>query len=896
MNASAPAHPDLDQLVAFSQGTLDDASATRVEDHLSNCDPCCRALEVAPDSPLIALLRRVANVSGHHLSADCATPKGFEAGYELLAELGRGGMGVVYRAKHRTLGRDVALKMVRAAALADPREWVRFRREAEAAARLRHPHVIQVYEVGTWTGTDGTAVPFIAMELADGGSLAERLAAGPLSAAAAAELVEPLAQAVQHAHESGVLHRDLKPANVLLASGGADATPLAGLIPKVSDFGLAKCLDAPAGPTRSGALLGTPSYMASEQAAGRIDLIGPAADVYSLGAILYECLTARPPFRAASDWETLRQVQADEPPPPRRLQPGVPRDLETVCLKCLDKDPRRRYASAGDLVADLGRYRRGEPVLARPVGRVVRVLKWARRRPAAAVAIGIAAVGGVGLVAGVLAHNSRLRVEIDRTAAMAQVAGDQRQQAEASYRSARAAVQRMLTDFSDPRFTGIPRLTELRRRQAEDALAFYDEVLSQADPDSTEVRIDTARALAEAASLQIPLGRLGPAGDNLRRALSLVESIGTDDSEGQTAQRLRLECLSKLGTLEEALFLSDPAAASRHAERAIDYFRKAITLAEQLVADAPDSPDAQGHLAWSCHNLGSILQRSGRPDQAEPHCRRAMAIRERLLRDHPDHVGLRVQLAENRLNLGQIDAQTGRTAEAEALFGLAEDALKTVARDHPLADGAAVSLAALCVNWGNLLAITGRPDLALARFAEGLRVVGELYSREPSNGDARGMMLTLHGARAVALGKTGRFREAIPDWDRVVELTGESSRRGHRLSRLDMLARSGEHIRSATEAAALTAGASAEEQYNLACALSLAAAAAGDDTGLAQPDRQARADEAAKQAVHLLGMAAAAGYFREPAAAIHFHSDGDLSALRNRADFRQLLDKWPAPR
>jgi predicted Ser/Thr protein kinase len=273
------------------------------------------------------------------------------AGYEFLGVLGRGGMGVVYRARQTRLNRLVAVKMIQPEVYAGPAERARFRTEAEAAAGLQHANIVQVYEVGDHDGR-----PFLALEYVDGGSLADRLDGTPLPARAAAELVETLARAIHAAHERGVIHRDLKPANVLLTADGT---------PKVADFGLAKRLEGEAGQTRTGAVLGTPNYMAPEQAAGRVKEVGPATDVYGLGAILYECLTGRPPFQGTTLLETLEQVRSQAPVPPRLLQPRVPCDLETVCLKCLEKDPHRRYASARELADELRRYLNGEPIRAR---------------------------------------------------------------------------------------------------------------------------------------------------------------------------------------------------------------------------------------------------------------------------------------------------------------------------------------------------------------------------------------------------------------------------------------------------------------------------------------------------------------------------------------------------
>jgi WD40 repeat protein len=283
-------------------------------------------------------------------------------------------MGVVYQARQEALGRPVALKMIRGA---DPDLRERFLREARAVARLQHPNIVQVFEVGEAAGQ-----PYCALEYVEGGSLDRKLDGTPRAPRQSAQMVEVLARAVQAAHEAGVVHRDLKPANVLVARGW---------VLKVTDFGLAKQIDD-VGQTQTGAILGTPSYMAPEQAQGKRD-VGPAADVYALGAILYELLTGRPPFRGATVLDTLEQVRSQEPVPVRQLQPKCPRDLELVCLKCLHKEPGRRYASAGQLADELGRYLAGEPLRhTRPVSRTERVVRWCRRKPALAGASALAVI------------------------------------------------------------------------------------------------------------------------------------------------------------------------------------------------------------------------------------------------------------------------------------------------------------------------------------------------------------------------------------------------------------------------------------------------------------------------------------------------------------------------
>lgn len=343
---------------------------------------------------------------GRAASADSDRPPAIP-GYDLLRELGRGGMGVVWLARQAALDRQVALKTLLAPDFADSEVRARFRREALALAQLQHPHIVQIHEVGEAGGR-----PFVALEYVGGGALADRWSRRPQPPREVAVLAETLARAIAHAHSRGIVHRDLKPTNVLLeaasqehlaasqkasgSSSGCSLSALGSLVPKIADFGLAKLLEPVLGSlgekTKSGLILGSPNYMAPEQAKGRTELVGPPADVYGLGAIAYEGLTGRPPFEGPGLLDTMQQVLADEPIPPRRLAPAVPADLNTIVLKCLQKEPARRYGSALELADDLSRFLRGEPIQARPASAPERLALWAKRNPRLAAATGLAAL------------------------------------------------------------------------------------------------------------------------------------------------------------------------------------------------------------------------------------------------------------------------------------------------------------------------------------------------------------------------------------------------------------------------------------------------------------------------------------------------------------------------
>lgn len=310
-------------------------------------------------------------------SRPAAEPVPAIPGFEVLEELGRGGQSVVFKARQLSLNRLVALKRMLAGTARNGEDRARFGREANAVAHLKHPHIVQIYEIGEHAGD-----PYFALEFVAGGTLAKKLAGKPLLPREAAQLIETVARAMQKAHEAGIVHRDLKPGNILLEPDGT---------PKITDFGLAKQLEAGASLTQTGLIMGTPAYMAPEQATGQSKEVGVAADVYALGAVLFECLTGRPPFRGATSLDLLRQVVSQEAESPRQLQSGIARDLDTICLKCLCKEPERRYCSAEDLANDLQRFQAGLPIQARPASKAERLWRWCRRNVALAFVSAVAA-------------------------------------------------------------------------------------------------------------------------------------------------------------------------------------------------------------------------------------------------------------------------------------------------------------------------------------------------------------------------------------------------------------------------------------------------------------------------------------------------------------------------
>jgi hypothetical protein len=450
---------------------------------------------------------------------------GIVPGYEIVRELGRGGMGVVYLARHAVLDRNCALKMILAGTHAGPDASARFLVEARAAARLIHPNSVQVYSVGEADG-----IPYLELEYAAGGSLQLRLDGTPWTPRSAVELVLALGGAMSEAHRHGLVHRDLKPSNILIASDGT---------PKVSDFGLARAMDSGGSLTSSGAILGSPCYMAPEQAEGRSHEAGPPADVYALGAVLYELLTGRPPLRDASKIETLRLVQAAEPVAPSRLVPSLPGDLETICLKCLRKEPAKRYATATELVEDLSRFLGGKPVVARRARNTERLAAWSRRNPVVAGLAAALLLTAVAVFGGVLLQWRRAeatRRDLDRllTDFRAWQANDSRFEElrgsritaysllergdEAGYRR---ACLRMLKRFGTTDDPWVAAELALTCMQGPDAIADLNQVVRLAEH-------------AVAANLGVPWWQHALAGMYLRTARYNQAQITLDASDGTT--------------------------------------------------------------------------------------------------------------------------------------------------------------------------------------------------------------------------------------------------------------------------------------------------------------------------------------------------------------------------
>jgi serine/threonine protein kinase len=647
-------------------------------------------------------------------------------GYRLMGELGRGGMGAVYKAWQVRLKRVVAVKLIRADAYADTGAAARFQAEAEAAARFQHPNIVPVFEVGEFEG-----MGYLVLEYAAGGGLDRRFAGALQPPEDSARLIETLARAIHYAHQRGIIHRDLKPANVLLTEDG---------VPKITDFGLAKLLEREEGLTRAGEIMGTPSYMAPEQVAGLSDQVTSATDVYALGAILYEALTGRPPFKGTTPLSTLEQVARQEPLAPGKLQRHLPRDIETICLKCLEKEPSRRYPSAHELADDLNRYLHAQPIRARPTPPWERAWKWARRRPSVAAALAALSVALITLLGGGFYYNARLRHEMtvavhaERVAAAnAQVANDQRNLALKAEGVAAANAQ----VANDQRNLALKALNQLiyevqeklaptyatrslRQGLLATAIAGLDEIgqsavgaapdLSQAvahqkigdifriigRSDTARQHYDRARRLASTAQapargetgnaevlyqthmglglLAIRAQQFDAARSDLTRAVMMAESIVGNRPREPAARRDLIEAYLQLGRAYS--FALEYTAAET-------WFRKMQGQAKRWVDEEPASGQARDLLASSHRKLGDLRKFSANYAAARQEYQQAIEIVEQLLKRDPENFEYQMHLAIALDDLGGIAVSQRRSDEAGQLFERAERLFSDLARSDP---------------------------------------------------------------------------------------------------------------------------------------------------------------------------------------------------------------------
>jgi serine/threonine-protein kinase len=703
----------LRRMRALASDTEVKALATVAPPSTADACPTDVPATMAPPSSVASATDVLATVAP---TAGEARPPAFGSsppGYEIIAELGRGGMGVVYKARQVRLNRVVALKMVLSGAHAAPEEHVRFLAEAEAIAAVEHPGIVQVHDFGTHDG-----LPFFSLEFCPGGSLAGKLAGTPMPPRESAQIIERVARAVQAAHQRGIVHRDLKPANVLLAEDGS---------PKVSDFGLAKRVDTGAGLTATGAVMGTPSYMAPEQAQGHKDL-GPAADVYALGAILYDCLTGRPPFLAATVFDTLLQVVHDEPLPPRRLNPAMPADLETVCLKCLHKEPARRYSSAGELADDLHRWLAGEPITARPVGVLERGWRWCRRNPwvaslAAAVVLslcaGVAVSTWFAVAASANAHEA---------AAKADLAEEKSQQADDNARQARttAVFAGKQRDLALEAFNTLllavheasgdsPALRQMKDRLVDTAEKGLARLADRNDPALTPDLglAETRNRLGVSFTM---LGRLTAARREHEAALAIVRAVLAAEP---THPRARVVLVSTCADLARVCAAGLDRAATRH------YAEQALRSGDVSPVGQSDRDILERARGTSCESLATMAQVERDWSTARLYARKMLEINRQWAAGRKDVAG-QVPLARAHAMLGGVETEAGNLAAAAVALREAVRLSRSAAARKPDDPDIQLLLSGHLVALGKVNRQRGDMKSATADFQEALAVQRKL--------------------------------------------------------------------------------------------------------------------------------------------------------------------------
>jgi tetratricopeptide (TPR) repeat protein len=706
--------------------------------------------------------------------------------YDVLAEIGRGGMGVVFRAWQKSLGRAVALKMLLAGPLAAPTDLHRFHSEAEAAAGLEHPHIVPIYEVGSFNRH-----PYLSMKLLEGGSLTQLMQrTGPINGPEAARrmvrLLIDIAQAVHFAHQRGILHRDLKPANVLLDDQGQA---------HVTDFGLAKRVPSrwrspyrppdgtadatplPPSLTCSGAVVGTPAYMAPEQASGGRGPVTTAVDVYGLGAILYEMLTGRPPSRGASPLDSLRRVLEQEPDRPHTLNPHVDRDLETVCLKCLEKDPSRRYTSAADLAADLTRYLNGEPILARPVGSLGRAWRWARRQPVIAglaAALVLAVLGGFGMVtwqwrrAAEHAHRAEenfneaelKRIEAEQAREYARRKQEEAERSLAEENASFVQAHKAVNDFClyiSQELDQTPSLQPLRKSLLEASLAYYQGFLRRRSEDPL-LRLELADTQVRVAQINNAIGSKARAQEAYREALAIYRSLHKADPTNPTIQQ------KLAGTLDN-LVIGESTTTP------LDTSAEALRLYEEFLGGNPNDGVLRNGLAHCLNNRGAKCMALGRVAEGRACFERSRDIQEQLVKEKPDVELFQSDLATSLGNLGVFyGRQVGGGEEALACHRRVHELRTRLAKAHPRDAHRHGDLAASWQRLGNIYRDLGKMDDARMAFQEARTLGEKLVAQNPYMTRYRLDLASCHINLGVLFSRQGHSDSALECYEKARDM------------------------------------------------------------------------------------------------------------------------------
>jgi serine/threonine protein kinase len=627
-------------------------------------------------------------------------------GYDIIGELGRGGMGVVYKALDVRLKRFVAIKMLLDVELGHDDSLTRFRIEGRAAARLQHPNIVQIHEVGDWQNR-----PYLVMEYVEGTHLAKVMAGKVQHPYFCAELMATVARAMDHAHQQGVLHRDLKPSNILLtgpglqlpqqtATNGKSPSPMplpvqAGrYVPKITDFGLAKLYRSPdsaipassdaknRAPTRTGILVGTPQYMSPEQATLR-GTVTPASDIHALGVILYEMLTGKRPFDGYDILDILLLVRTQEPLPLRKLQPRVPKDLETICLKCLAKEPKHRYATAGELAADLERFAKGEPILARPLSSVEKSWRWMKRYPARAAVGGITLLAAAVILGLYVKYSTSLAAAHENLNVAYQEKEVEYQRAEKSFHQAQEAVERFFVRVTEADELRDPATAPLRERLLKDALNYFEAFLRERGPDSS-LQLDIAKTQERIARIWQELGKLDKALEAARQGRTLLVQLQQQKPEDKEIRRQ----LGKLWRTEGwLLYRMGKYKESRTA------LNTALEWQRPIVAAATTDPEPLTETASTYQHLGIVEYHAGNLSAMLHQLAQCRALYERCLQMRPADLRLQRLLAGVLHDEGAVLRLQGKSLKAQANFQRAVELQEKTVQAQPHSRTARTQLA-----------------------------------------------------------------------------------------------------------------------------------------------------------------------------------------------------------